>query len=152
MKCEFIDESGASVPAVMGCYGIGVGRTVQAAIEQNHDEFGIIWPMAIAPYEAIVLPLQMNKEEVKNAAFDFYEKLNMAGVETVIDDRDERAGFKFNDADLVGYPVQVIFGAKSLEKGVVEIKIRKTNEKQEVKIDEAIDFIVNFKREELKQK
>lgn len=152
MKCEFIDENGESVPAVMGCYGIGVGRTVQAAIEQNHDEFGIIWPMALAPYEAIVLPLQMNKEEVKNAAFDFYEELNAAGVETVIDDRDERAGFKFNDADLVGYPVQIIFGAKSLERGVVEVKIRKTNEKQEMKIEDAVDFVVNFKKEELKIK
>ena len=149
MHCEFIAENGESVPAVMGCYGIGVGRTMQAAIEQNHDEFGIIWPMAIAPYEAIVLPLQMNKPEVVEAAFKFYESLKALGIEAVIDDRDERAGFKFNDADLVGYPVQIIFGAKSLTNGSVEIKIRKTNQKVEVAIGEAAEFVANFKKQEM---
>lgn len=149
MNCSFIDEFGKSVTAVMGCYGLGVGRTIQASIEQNHDEFGIIWPMAIAPYEAIVLPLQMNKPEVVASAESVYEKLLLAGVEAVIDDRDERAGFKFNDADLVGYPLQIIFGAKSLEKGVVEVKIRKTNEKLEVRLEEIVDFTVSFKKKEL---
>jgi prolyl-tRNA synthetase len=149
MHCEFIAENGESVPVVMGCYGIGVGRTMQAAIEQNHDEFGIIWPMAIAPYEAIVLPLQMNKPEVVEAAFKFYESLKALGIEAVIDDRDERAGFKFNDADLVGYPVQIIFGAKSLTNGSVEMKIRKTNQKVEVAIGKAAEFVANFKKQEM---
>ncbi|HPM45426.1 MAG TPA: proline--tRNA ligase [bacterium] len=149
MNCSFVDESGKTVTAVMGCYGLGVGRTVQAAIEQNHDEFGIQWPMALAPYEAVVLPLQMNKPEVVEAAENIYKKLLEAGVETVIDDRDERAGFKFNDADLVGYPLQIIFGGKSLEKGVVEVKIRKTNTKLEVKLEEIIDFTVSYKKKEL---
>ena len=150
MKCSFVDENGKNAPAVMGCYGIGVGRTVQAAIEQNHDEYGIKWPMALAPYEVVVLPLQMNKEVVVEAAEKMYLKLLEAGLETAIDDRDERAGFKFNDADLVGYPVQVIFGAKSLENGVAEIKIRKTGEKVNIKLDEVIDFVKNYKEQELK--
>jgi len=150
MKCTFVDENGKNSPAVMGCFGIGVGRTVQAAIEQNHDEYGIKWPMALAPYEVVVLPLQMNKEAVVDAAEDMYSKLMEAGLEAVIDDRNERAGFKFNDADLVGYPVQVIFGAKSLENGVAEIKIRKTGEKLNKKLDEVVDFVRNYKEEELK--
>ncbi|HPS29273.1 MAG TPA: proline--tRNA ligase [bacterium] len=149
MNCSFVDEAGKSTVAVMGCYGIGVGRTVQAAIEQNHDEHGIIWPMALAPYEAVVLPLQMNKESVVKASFDMYEKLLLAGIETVIDDRDERAGFKFNDADLIGYPVQIAFGQKSLENGVAEVKIRKTGEKTEVKLDEVVEFVKKFKNSEL---
>jgi prolyl-tRNA synthetase len=149
MNCSFVDENGKSTIAVMGCYGLGVGRTVQAAIEQNHDEFGIQWPMALAPYEAIVLPLQMNKPEVVKAAEEVYQKLVGAGIEALIDDRDERAGFKFNDADLVGYPLQIIFGAKSLERGFAEVKIRKTNEKIEVKLEEIVDFTVNFKKKEL---
>lgn len=149
MKCTFIDAAGAEKPAVMGCYGIGVGRTMSASIEQNHDEHGIIWPMAIAPYEAVVLPLQMNKDEVVKAGETIYAELLAAGVETVIDDRDERAGFKFNDADLIGYPVQVIIGGKSLEKGVVEVKIRRTGEKKELPVAEAVKFVVEFKKGEL---
>ena len=152
MHCNFIDAAGAEKPAVMGCYGIGVGRTMSAAIEQNHDEHGIIWPMAIAPYEAVVLPLQMNKEEVVTAGETLYADLQAAGVETVIDDRDERAGFKFNDADLIGYPVQVIIGGKSLEKGVVEVKIRKTGEKKEMPLAGVVPFIAGFKKAELSAK
>lgn len=149
MNCSFVDEAGKSTVAVMGCYGIGVGRTVQAAIEQNHDEYGIIWPMALAPYEAVVLPLQMNKDTVVKASFDMYEKLLQAGIEAVIDDRDERAGFKFNDADLIGYPVQIAFGQKSLDNGVAEVKIRKTGEKAEIKLEEVVNFVRNFKEKEL---
>ncbi|MGI6395104.1 MAG: proline--tRNA ligase [bacterium] len=149
MNCNFVDESGKSQTAVMGCYGLGVGRTVQAAIEQNHDEYGIKWPMALAPYEAIVLPLQINMPEVVKVATDTYKKLLAAGVEVVIDDRDERAGFKFNDADLIGYPLQIIFGGKSVEAGVAEVKIRKTGEKIKVNIEEVIEFIVNYKNKEL---
>ncbi|HRZ79633.1 MAG TPA: proline--tRNA ligase [bacterium] len=149
MNCSFVDEAGKSTVAVMGCYGIGVGRTVQAAIEQNHDEQGIIWPMALAPYEAVVLPLQMNKDTVVKASFDMYGSLLEAGIEAVIDDRDERAGFKFNDADLIGYPVQIAFGQKSLDNGVAEVKIRKTGEKAEIKLEEVVNFVRNFKEKEL---
>lgn len=150
MNCSFVDEAGKSTVAVMGCYGIGVGRTVQAAIEQNHDEQGIIWPMALAPYEAVVLPLQMNKDTVVKASFEMYELLLASGIEAVIDDRDERAGFKFNDADLIGYPVQIAFGQKSLDNGVAEVKIRKTGVKQEIEISKVVDFVKKFKEDELK--
>lgn len=149
MKCLFIDHEGKEKPAVMGCYGIGVGRTMAASIEQNHDEHGIIWPMAIAPFEAVVLPLQQNNEKVVAAAEKIYAELIAAGIEATIDDRDERAGFKFNDADLLGYPVQVVLGAKSLEKGNIEIKIRKTGEKFEMPADKIVDFIKEFKEKEL---
>ncbi len=149
MNCRFIDADGKERPAIMGCYGIGVGRTMAAAIEQNHDEHGIIWPMAIAPYEAVVLPLQMNKKEVVEAGDKLYADLTAAGIETLLADRDERAGFKFNDADLIGYPVQVIIGGKSLEKGVVEVKIRKSGEKKEIPVAEVVKFVTEFKKGEL---
>ncbi len=147
MNCNFIDENGKEKPAVMGCYGIGVGRTLAAAIEQNHDENGIIWPMAIAPFEAVVLPLQMNKESVVEAGEKVHRLLLEAGIDVALDDRDERAGFKFKDADLIGYPVQLVIGAKSLEKGNIEVKIRKTGEKMEIPFDEAIEFVKRFKEE-----
>ncbi len=149
MNCCFIDADGKERPAIMGCYGIGVGRTMSAAIEQNHDEYGIVWPMAIAPYEAVVLPLQMNKKEVVEAGEKLYAELTAAGIETILDDRDERAGFKFNDADLIGYPVQVVIGGKSLEKGMVEVKIRRTGEKKELPIAEVVKFVEEFKKGEL---
>ncbi len=149
MNCNFIDKDGSEKPAVMGCYGIGVGRTMAAAIEQNHDEQGIIWPMAIAPFEAVVLPLQMNKPEVIEAGEKLYRELTAAGIETILDDRDERAGFKFNDADLLGYPVQVVIGGKSLEKGVVEVKIRKTGEKKELPLADVAPFVAAFKKDEI---
>ncbi len=149
MNCNFIDSDGKEKPAVMGCYGIGVGRTLAAAIEQNHDESGIVWPFAIAPFEAIVMPLQTNKPEVVEAAEKLYAALNSAGIETLLDDRDERAGFKFNDADLIGYPVQIAIGAKSLEKGVVEVKVRKNGEKIEMSFDEAVNFITDLKKREI---
>ncbi len=148
MNCRFIDADGKERPAVMGCYGIGVGRTMAAAIEQNHDEHGIIWPLAIAPFEAVVLPLQMNKEEVTAAGERLYRALSDAGIETLLDDRDERAGFKFNDADLIGYPLQVIIGGKSLEKGLVEVKIRKSGERKELPLDEVVPFVLSFKKQQ----
>ncbi len=149
MSCDFSDESGEKKPAVMGCYGIGVGRTMQAAIEQNHDDYGIIWPMSIAPYEAVVLPLQMNRKKVVEAGEEIYRTLEKAGIETVLDDRDERAGFKFNDADLLGYPVIIAIGGRSLEKGVAEVKIRKTGEKQEISMEKLVSYISEFKKKEL---
>ncbi|MCK5809242.1 proline--tRNA ligase [bacterium] len=145
MNCTFIGDDGKSYPAVMGCYGIGVGRTLQAAIEQNHDDYGIIWPMALAPFEVVVMPLQMNKEVVVETGEKFYKELREAGLEVALDDRNERAGFKFNDSDLVGYPVQVILGARSIENGVAEVKIRKTGEKIEIKLDEVVEWVKNYR-------
>jgi prolyl-tRNA synthetase len=110
MSCNFLDRNGKEVPAEMGCYGIGVGRTLAAAIEQNHDDNGIIWPMAIAPYEVLIMPLQLKDEDVVNVSNTLYKSFLEAGIDAAIDDRNERAGFKFNDADLIGYPVQIIIG------------------------------------------
>jgi prolyl-tRNA synthetase len=148
MECNYLDKDGKAHPAVMGCYGIGVGRTLAASIEQNHDEDGIIWPVGISPFEAVILPLQMNKEEVVEAGNSLYNNLVAAGIDVALDDREERAGFKFKDADLIGYPIQIIIGARSLEAGDVEIKIRKTGEKKNVPLNEIEMFVQKFIREE----
>ncbi len=138
MDCSFLDEEGESQPAEMGCYGIGVGRTMAAAIEQNHDENGIIWPVPIAPWEVVVLPLQLNDEAVVEAAETIYESFRMAGIDTMIDDRNERAGFKFKDADLIGYPVQVVLGGRSVAAGNAEVKFRESGEKSEMPLDDVV--------------
>ena len=138
MDCTFLDEQGEAQPAEMGCYGIGVGRTMAAAIEQNHDENGIIWPVPIAPWEVVVLPLQLNDEAVVEAAETIYEGFRMAGIDTVIDDRNERAGFKFKDADLIGYPVQVVLGGRSVAAGNAEVKFRSSGEKKEIPLDDVV--------------
>ncbi len=142
MSCTYLDQNGKEKPVVMGCYGIGVSRTMAAAIEQNHDDAGIIWPVSIAPFEAVVLPLQSNKEEVMELSDKFYKELGEAGIDAAVDDRKERAGFKMNDADLIGYPVQLIVGAKMVEQGLVEIKIRGTGDKKEVKIENAVKEVI----------
>lgn len=147
MSCNFLDENGDSQPAEMGCYGIGVGRTMAAAIEQNHDENGIVWPVPIAPWEVVVLPLQLNDEAVAEAAETIYEGLKMAGIDTIIDDRNERAGFKFKDADLIGYPVQIVLGGRSVAAGMAEVKFRASGEKIEMALDDVAanirDWILN---------
>ena len=141
MHCTFLDKNGKDSTAVMGCYGIGVTRTLAAFIEQNHDDKGIIWSPAVAPFEVEVIPLQSNNEKVCAAAEDIYRKLGDLGIDVLIDDRDERAGFKMNDADLIGFPVQVQVGARSLENGQLEIKARRTGEKVLVDIDKAVPYI-----------
>jgi prolyl-tRNA synthetase len=144
MECNYLDKDGKSHPAVMGCYGIGVSRTMASAIEQHHDEDGMIWPAAIAPYEAVVLPLQMNKDEVVDAGEKIYADLKAAGVDIALDDREERAGFKFKDADLIGYPLQIVIGARSLEAGEVEVKIRKSGEKKNIPLKDVNSFVSEF--------
>ena len=138
MNCTFLDEDGAEKPMIMGCYGIGVGRTAAAAIEQNHDKFGIKWPMPLSPFAAVVLPLNVNDEAVMEAASEVYEGLKKEGVEVLMDDRDVRAGFKFKDADLIGIPVSVVVGEKNIKEGLVEIKLRRTGEAYRVSRDEAV--------------
>ncbi len=137
MNAKYIDENGKENYAVMGCYGIGVGRTMAAAIEQGHDEYGIIWPAAIAPYHAVIVPVNNKNEMLMQRAEEVYAALEAAGVETVLDDRAERAGVKFNDADLIGYPLRLTMGPKLVEQGKLEIKIRKTGEVLEIPIEEA---------------
>lgn len=141
LGCNFLDQNGKSHPMVMGCYGIGVTRTVAASIEQNHDEDGIIWPINIAPYEAVIVPFNTKDEEVMKVAKELYEALNTSRDEIVLDDRKGRAGPKFKDADLIGYPVRVTIGKKLKENGTVEIKIRRTGEAIEVPFAEAAEKV-----------
>lgn len=141
LGCNFLDQNGKSHPMVMGCYGIGVTRTVAASIEQNHDEDGIIWPINIAPYEAVIVPFNTKDEEVMKVAKELYEALNTSRDEIVLDDRKGRAGPKFKDVDLIGYPVRVTIGKKLKENGTVEIKIRRTGEVIEVPFAEAAEKV-----------
>ncbi|MGI6576364.1 MAG: proline--tRNA ligase [bacterium] len=144
MGATFLDETGTEKALVMGCYGIGVPRTMAAAIEQNHDEQGIIWPLPIAPYQVIVIPVNSKKDEQLNLATDLYTRLQAAGVEVVLDDRDERAGVKFNDADLIGFPFRVTIGSRSVKEEKVEIKIRASSEVRWIAIDQTVDAILNL--------
>ncbi len=111
---------------IMGCYGIGIGRTVAACIEQNNDANGIVWPMPLAPYHAIVTPVNVNERDVFTAAEKIYNDLLADGIDVIFDDRDERAGVKFKDADLIGIPLRITVGQKNLIAGNVELKIRKS--------------------------
>lgn len=128
MKAVYLDRDGREKTMIMGCYGIGIGRTVAACIEQNFDPNGIIWPMPLAPYAVIVTPVNVNEPDVMKAAGEIYEELLAAGVEVILDDRDERAGVKFKDADLIGIPLRIVVGSKNLSQDRVELKIRKTGE------------------------
>jgi prolyl-tRNA synthetase len=128
MKAVFLDHQGKENAMIMGCYGIGVGRTAAAAIEQNHDDRGIIWPRNLAPFQVIIIPVNYSKEDLKTVCDTIYDQLQEAGVETLLDDRSDRLGGKLKDADLLGIPLQIIVGPKNLTAGQVEIKIRKTNE------------------------
>ncbi len=138
MDATYLDEAGRPQHMVMGCYGIGVSRIIAAAIEQNHDKDGIIWPAAIAPFKVIILPLNMTSGNVKTTAESIYKGLSEKGVEVLLDDRDERAGVKFKDADLLGIPVQIVVGDKGLNRGIVEIKTRATREVKEVAVEQLI--------------
>jgi len=125
MKAVYLDKQGQERLIVMGCYGIGVGRTAAAAIEQNHDAKGIMWPAPIAPFHVHILPLA-GKGKVLEAAIALEEELTRDGIEVLVDDRDERPGVKFNDADLIGCPYQVVSGEKNLSQGLMELKERRT--------------------------
>jgi len=155
MNCAFLDEKGDSRLAKMGCYGIGVGRTLAAAIEQGHDENGIIWPVPIAPWEVVILPLQSNDGSLLEAAEAIYNGLREAGIEIVIDDREGRAGFKFKDADLIGYPIQIILGARSVASNMAEVKFRASGEEIEMALSEVIEnvsaWILSRRNGEIKQ-
>lgn len=135
LGAKFLDENGKEKPIVMGCYGIGVGRTMAASIEQNHDENGIIWPSSIAPFEVAVVPINAKDSIQLEVAEKIYHNLKNSGVDTLLDDRKERAGVKFKDCDLIGYPLRITVSPKLLENDEVEIKIRKTGESYNVMID-----------------
>jgi prolyl-tRNA synthetase len=137
------NDKGEDVPLVMGCYGIGVSRTVAAVIEQNHDDKGIIWPLELAPYKVIIIPL-LADEKIKEISERIYSALREKGVEVLFDDRDERAGFKFADADLIGIPCKVIIGNKALKENKIEIKSRKTGKVVDVAPERAVEEILKL--------
>lgn len=132
LGCTYLDRYGKTHPMVMGCYGIGITRTVAASIEQNHDKDGIIWPVAIAPYEVVIVPANNKDEGVMNAARHLYDEMEDCRDEVILDDRDERAGIKFKDADLIGYPIRVTIGKKWKESGLVEVRLRRSGVVSEV--------------------
>ena len=138
MKCRFQDAEGNDQPMIMGCYGLGVSRTLAAAVEQNHDEKGMIWPLPLAPYEVLLVVLNADKPPVVEAADALYLKLREAGIDVLFDDRPERPGVKFNDMDLIGFPVRAVLGQRGLEAGELELSLRRDGVKRVTPIAELV--------------
>jgi prolyl-tRNA synthetase len=148
MGATYADENGDEQPFIMGCYGVGVSRSLAAVIEQHNDENGIVWPVSVAPLEVAVLPLSVGDDEIWPTAERLWRELSDVGVEVVIDDRDERPGVKFNDADLIGWPFQLVVGKKGLAEGVVELKTRATGERTTVPLEQAVEAVAAMVAEE----
>ena len=147
MGCTYLNDKGVETPMVMGCYGIGVTRTMSSIIEQNHDENGICWPLNVAPYHAVIIAVNYKDEAQRKLADEMYETLRKAKVEVVLDDRDAKPGFKFKDWDLIGIPMIITVGRKASE-GIVEFKFRKDNIKEEKGVEEVIDIVTTKVKEE----
>ncbi len=142
MKANVLDDKGKSTIMTMGCYGIGVSRVVASAIEQNHDDKGIIWPDAIAPFQVVILAMNIKKSNrVREASEDLYAKLKEAGIDVLLDDRGERPGIMFADMELIGIPHRLVVGDKSLDKGVYEYKSRRNTDSEDVEINQVIEFL-----------
>ncbi len=141
LGANFLDEKEQRHPVIMGCYGIGVNRIIAATAETSHDENGLIWPLSIAPYEVLIIPLQINDEEVMNVAERYYTELKSAGVDVLMDDRKARPGVKFKDADLVGIPLRVVIGAKGVQAGQIEIKWRTAESPTKVAVDAGLQTV-----------
>jgi prolyl-tRNA synthetase len=146
MNCTYTNDAGVATPMVMGCYGIGVTRTMSSIIEQYHDEYGIKWPLNVAPYHAVVVPINYNDETMKDAADKIYDELRKSHAEVILDDRDAKPGFKFKDWELIGIPYMIIVGKRASE-GICEFKNRATLEKEEITFEEAINRIKNLEIE-----
>ncbi len=144
MKAVYLDKDGQEKVMIMGCYGIGIGRTVAACIEQNYDDQGIVWPVPLAPYHVIITPVNVNDKSISDVAENLYNKMQDEKIEVILDDRDERAGVKFNDADLIGIPLRVVIGQKNLAQNKVELKIRKTGENKLIAVDETVNEVKEF--------
>ena len=143
MNAVYLDQNGKSHPYIMGCYGIGISRTAAAAVEAHYDEHGIKWPISIAPYHVVIVPVNIQDKLQMETAEKMYEELKKAGVEVVLDDRDERAGVKFKDADLIGFPYRITVG-KTINEGLVEYKTRETGEIEKVKPEIAVEHLVEI--------
>ncbi len=144
MQAVYKDEKGEEQLLVMGCFGIGVSRTAAAAIEQNHDGNGIIWPYPLAPYHFHLVSLNLADEQVAKASQEIYEKARMAALEVLWDDRDESPGVKFKDSDLLGIPYRVVVGSKGLKEGMIEVKSRASGEMQKIPVDQIIDYLIDL--------
>ncbi len=144
MGAEYLDENGKANPFEMGCDEFGVGRTMTAAIEQNNDEHGIIWPKAIAPFEVIIVPVSENSERQVAAAEELYQGLLAKGIDVLLDDRAERAGVKFKDADLIGIPLRITIGDKSLDQGKLEYKTRRTGESGLISAENGVEEVLRL--------
>jgi len=149
MKATFLDAQGQERPIEMGCYGIGITRTAAAAVEQHHDDNGIIWPMPLAPAHVHLLPVNVTDPTMRDTAEDLYRRLEGAGVEVLLDDREERPGIKFKDADLLGLPLRVTIGQKGLQRGCVELKPRTASGPQDLPLTDAVDHIASIVHREL---
>src|SRR5206468_1668474 len=134
LKATFVDEDGTEQPYQMGCYGIGLPRTLAAVVEQANDDAGLKWPKALAPFDAVVIPTNMDQPAVVETAERLYAELQGAGLTVVLDDREESAGVKFADADLIGYPVQVVIGKRGIESSTVDLKVRATGQRTKAPI------------------
>ena len=141
LACNYLDDKGESHPMVMGCYGIGITRCVAAVIEQHSDEKGIIWPMSVAPAHCIIVIVNTTDERQREAGESLYCRMKEAGIEVILDDRDERPGVKFNDADLIGIPIRITIGPKALDKGCFELKERQDKEARLVETDKAVEEV-----------
>jgi len=141
MKADFLDENGKRQTLIMGCYGIGVSRIMAAAVEQCNDAAGIIWPVEIAPYHAVITAINYQDEAIKAAADKLYEGLKASGIEVLLDDREMSAGFKFKDAELIGIPIRITVGARGLKEDSFEIAVRKTKETLMVKTGDAVSKV-----------
>jgi prolyl-tRNA synthetase len=148
MKAYFLDEKGIEHPFVMGCYGIGITRTVAAAIEQHNDKDGIAWPISIAPFEVLILPTNVSEAHLRETAEVIYAGLTERGIDVLLDDRDERPGNKFKDADLVGVPIRVTVGEKAAKEGNVEVRMRRSGEIRRVSREKAVEVICGIVAEE----
>ena len=146
MGATFMDEDGKEKPLIMGCYGVGVSRTLAAVVEQHNDENGIVWPVSVAPYEVAIVPLDVNDDLVWPAAQKVADELAAAGIEVVIDDRKERPGVKFADNDLMGFPYQLVFGKRAVKNGNCELKDRATGERVDVSLDEVAEKVAGLVR------
>lgn len=145
MKCTYVNEEGKNIPMVMGCYGIGVTRTLQSIVEQYHDDFGIKWPLNVAPYHAVIVPINYKDEAQADLANKIYTKLKENHIEVILDDRDAKPGFKFKDWELIGIPYMIVCGKRTNE-GIVEFKDRQTMEKVELSFDDAMEKIITAVR------
>ena len=144
MNVSYLDQNGKSHSAIMGCYGIGVGRALASICEQSHDKWGPVWPLSVSPYHIHVVGLNRNKEGVAEKADELFEKLTAAGLEVIYDDRNVKAGFAFNDADLIGVPYRAIVSPKSLEEGKIEFKSRDGSIKEMLDLDNAANYLIDF--------